>query len=1220
MGIAALAVLALLGGVFWHLLGGRAVRSRSFESFRKDVAPVLATTCSSRDEKGAFTCHGRSTEGFAALAAAPGQSPQHGFAAARSGTCAVRCHSQRGGMDFAFALGPSGRLETERQLLLAYEKARPRARFGGPAKFAKLLRMPLAAQAGGLGLFHGGGEIFDSATDPEYRALARWVDLENREAGGGSVQPGAAERAFRDEVLPVLARNSCMAPSCHSFNHSSFLPDPGMPDADLTRPIAERFTPEQVSYNRMTAKGLIQSLVYLTGNAARSRILAKNIPLEKGGVLHRGGNEQFFSGPEDPDYQALERWIGLERREAAAKLRIGGRPVPEGLVGKLRGVVFVRAPRNNHRRYLDVGRYLPGGDLYLLKLKEGETLETATSPPVNLTARFHPGRPADVRKPDVRYDGRAVLFAMRVGEADNLNIYELSLDEGLDYVEGSFRKLTHRPADAHGGRAHYTDPVYVPDPLDENAAAGGLNLDRADIVFASSLAGERTRAVPRGILGEAAGGDSRAIVDFDRPEPDGSFVGRRIHIVDGTNRGSWRTITAFRNELFTAKKRSVITVDRPFPAPVDESTVYVIERDPRTQPGFLPSYSVYGMKYPPPGKEREMFDQTLTRITWGPAELDLGVRSTGEVFFVSQRSGCDKRGRPVFNMASCRRHLDTRFSFPTHQGNRSKILITASNHELPDGTDVHAGLDPDGLWGSGDLTISDHQFGPDLEDRNPNTYAAGMFDAAGTPRSAGTDRTNTRFRFPGRSPSHPRFVFKSTPLFPRSGPGAVTRTGFSPGGAFRDPVPLPDGGILVSHARAPLDHLDPRADPDFDLTVLRGDPSLQPPGGKGVPKLRKTRVAAAGSAVTSEVEARPVVVRVKPKINAANRPRKEHLIRYPGRPRDTRPARYLERNFLVIDAIMRDPTPVGKHVRYDVDPVTGGATDPLDRVAAVRLVEVLPMTPELVRPVAAQDIRNRDPESTLVANGITPMKRVLGEARVFPDGSVSAWVPSNTPLIMQSLNRDGLVVHQDARYYFFAPNETFTISPSPSETFQTCGACMGAMSGRPGRLFGPVNPFPGQGTVLALAEGAASSEVMGARPEDRRSVDFTRDIQPVLDRRCAACHGGRDAAAGLTLTGRKTRYYNDAYESLLQLEEPASRWYGRKKYVSERDALAIESYLIAKLTGRQLKASRPLSGDRPHPSPALFRARGLEPAPLSEAERRLLSLWIDLGAPFRGPR
>ena len=89
----------------------------------------------------------------------------------------------------------------------------------------------------------------------------------------------------------------------------------------------------------------------------------------------------------------------------------------------------------------------------------------------------------------------------RVGEDDGLNVYELSFDESLDYVEGSFRRLTHGPAwvtwkdgrrkelaeappDGEGVQVHFTDPTYVPDPLDQNAAGGGHNLEKVDVVFA----------------------------------------------------------------------------------------------------------------------------------------------------------------------------------------------------------------------------------------------------------------------------------------------------------------------------------------------------------------------------------------------------------------------------------------------------------------------------------------------------------------------------------------------------------------------------------------------------------------------------------------------------------------------------------------------------------------------------------------------------------------
>ena len=881
-------VVALLAAVslYAHFTSKDYAQGKSFAYFEAHVAPILASTCSGKDASGAYVCHGQPASQLGADAIkAYARAAPHMLPTALASSCGA-CHGKSGKMRFSFALGAGGELATQRHRLLAFEKARVLTRYTGKANFARLLRMPLASQAGGFGLYHGGGEVFDSATDPEFQKLARWVVLENAAGSKKQVKPSPAEIAFRDEVLPVLARNTCLAPSCHIFNHSAFIPDPGMPSLDLAKPLAERFSPEQVRFNRMTSKGLIQSLVYLTGTVTESRFLKKLIPLDKGGVMHRGGNAQFIDGPDDPDFKAIAKWLALERKEAIDKVRIGGKPVAADDVGRIRGVVFVRTKTDNHRRYVDVGKYLPGGDLYLLALAPGETLETAKGKPVNLTARFHPDSEADIREPDVRYDGRAIVFSMRIGEADNLNLYEITLGPNLEYVDKSFRRLTYGPKTKAGFKVHYTDPTYVPDPADKGAAGGGFNLEKVDLVFASNIAGEVARSVERGIVGEADGGDRDSIVDFDRPEASGSFVGKRIYILDGTNKGAWRTITKLDNQLFSTG-RSFIEVDRPFDKPVDVSTIYYIERDAKTQPGFLPSYSVYGMKYPSLGREKYFYDETLSRITMTPGQdLDLSVRTTGEVFYSSQRSACDKYGRPVFHMASCRRHLDTRFSFPTHHGNRSQVLIYADNHELPTGIDIHVGLDPDNLWEGGNLSVSDHQFGPGLEARNPHDLATGYFDEHGTPRTERADHTNTHFKFKGRQPSLTRFVFKKTPLFPLRGPKAVSRTGYSPGGIYRDPIPLPDGGILVSHSPAAMDHLDPEAKVDFDLYVLRGDPSFQPKGGKGVPRIRKAKLSFAAAGV-SEVQAHPIYVRLKPKLNAGRRPKRDHLIRHPGMKKDT---------------------------------------------------------------------------------------------------------------------------------------------------------------------------------------------------------------------------------------------------------------------------------------------------------------------------------------------
>ena len=1190
--------------------------AEAFDYYKKNVAPVLSSTCSSRDENGVYICHG--TMDLASETAKKDPADYHMEPYSQSAQCQA-CH--RGiKRKFIFGLDSSGEISTDAQMLLSWQQAKKRA-LHVKIPFAKILRMPLAAQGGGFGQYHAGGEIFESLSNLEYLKLAEWVRLENLSAMEADKQQGEAETFFGKEVLPVYARNGCMSPNCHIFNHSSFFPSAGMDVDDLSVPIADRFSSEQRSFNRMTSKGLIQSNIYLTGDVEQSRILKKNIPIEKGGVLQRGGNDQFFSGPKDPDYQIVKRWLELERKESISKLRIKGKPVEPSKVGQVQGIVFVRTDVKNHRRYLDVGKYMPGGDLFLLKLKQGETLETATGTPINLTARFHTGEKADIREPDVRYDAGAILFSMRKGKEDGLNIYEMGLDENLDYLKGSFRRLTHGPKQVNGIKVHYTDPTYVPDSGDKGALGGGYNLDKADIVFSSNLSGGMVQSVERGIVGEADGGSRETIIDFDRPEVDGSFHGKRIYIVDGANKGQWRTIVDFKNRLFTREKRSYIKVDRPFAKAIDNSTIYVIERDKKSQPGFLPAYSMHGMKWPEPGNEKETYKQTISRITFGIAqELDLSVRTTGEVFYSGQRSFVDKYDRPIFHMASCRRHLDTRFSFPTHHGNRSQVLVYADNHELPSGIDIHVGMDPDNLWEGGNLSVSDHQMGPGLEARNPHDFVTGFFDEDGIPITDSPKISNTRFNFKdGKQPSHTRFLFKKMALFPLRGPQAISRTGFSPGGVFKDSVPLPNGDILVSHSSSPINNLDANANPDFDLYIIKPNPSFHTPGGKGVPNVKKIKITAAAGIGASDVQAYPVYIRMKPKINAARRKKRDHLIRPAGMPDDDhRPAIYLERNYLLIDAIMDDPSPLAKSVAYKTNPATGKKTEKIDEVKYVRMVEVLPTLPDDAAPLITGMIKNRDPESTLISNGIHLKKRIVCEVPLEADGSIYIKIPSKTPMAIQSLNGDKMALRQSARLYFFAPGERFTISPSPSETFQTCGACMGSMSGDPKKLFGPVNMFSGQEKVRAIALAKGAPTEYGIDPKERLTMDFVRDIQPIFNARCVSCHSGDAPPAGLSLSGERTPYYNEAYENLMQLEDPESGWQSHKKYVNERGALAIESYLIEKVYGRELKAPKRLTGDFPHPSRRLLRKKGLRGRNLTENEKMRLVRWIDMGAGFRG--
>ena len=116
--------------------------------------------------------------------------------------------------------------------------------------------------------------------------------------------------------------------------------------------------------------------------------------------------------------------------------------------------------------------------------------------------------------------------------------------------------------------------------------------------------------------------------------------------------------------------------------------------------------------------------------------------------------------------------------------------------------------------------------------------------------------------------------------------------------------------------------------------------------------------------------------------------------------------------------------------------------------------------------------------------------------------------------------------------------------------------------------------------VLLLTAPAFAADVEPDAAPDAPAVDFARDVQPLLARRCLACHGPDDAEGGLMLGSRET--------ALAETDsgEPAVR---------PGDAAGSE--LLARITARDEWTRMPPEGDR-----------------LSPEEVQLLSDWIDGGA------
>jgi hypothetical protein len=186
-------------------------------------------------------------------------------------------------------------------------------------------------------------------------------------------------------------------------------------------------------------------------------------------------------------------------------------------------------------------------------------------------------------------------------------------------------------------------------------------------------------------------------------------------------------------------------------------------------------------------------------------------------------------------------------------------------------------------------------------------------------------------------------------------------------------------------------------------------------------------------------------------------------------------------------------------------------------------------------------------------------QRLLGDVELDEDGSFHLLVPPNTPIRLQIVDGNGMALRTSA--WIWAKNKEN----------RGCIGCHEDNERTPENVF-----------AKALGHRAAE---LTLPPERRRTVDFQRDVAPVLTAKCAgqACHG---AAAGRLDLG---------------------------KYIDP--GRARTSRLVWTLFGR--------STARPWDGPASARSvKRMPPAgspPLTPDERQAIIEWIDLGAISSAP-
>ena len=150
------------------------------------------------------------------------------------------------------------------------------------------------------------------------------------------------------------------------------------------------------------------------------------------------------------------------------------------------------------------------------------------------------------------------------------------------------------------------------------------------------------------------------------------------------------------------------------------------------------------------------------------------------------------------------------------------------------------------------------------------------------------------------------------------------------------------------------------------------------------------------------------------------------------------------------------------------------------------------------------------------SGGPWEVMRIIGTVPVHEDGSAMFRIPANTPLCVQPLDKDGKAVQLMRSWFTAMPGENVS--------------CVGCHEQQ--------NEILATRPKLAAVRPPVQIEPWYGPP---RGLDFERDVQPVLDRYCVACHNGRPRPDGCRITDLRSQRHVKGYRGRELTQLAASR-------------------------------------------------------------------------------
>lgn len=328
---------------------------------------------------------------------------------------------------------------------------------------SELARRPLSPAAGGA--YHEGGVVFSTPSDEGYRAIFDWA-AKHGPPNFDIKDPGFL--FFSHKVQPALVKKGCMMMQCHSASMFH--------DYRLRGGSGGSFS---LSATRKNYELSLAQIAMESDDPNASRMVKKNLyrpetcnvrGCEKPtGIAHRGGplledfrdqaasvqacadgKYDYENGDVDkiPAYCVIAEWIRRERE--VHKL------------APLTAVVYVRRPLGSVRRSQDFDVYSPGADLRRAAVSPGtDGSLSVIGAERSLTAGCGlDAATADIKRPQVSWDGSKIAFAARSSASEPLAIYEMNADGSAC---AKHPEINAGPPSQNGLLIHNFDPVYAPE-------------------------------------------------------------------------------------------------------------------------------------------------------------------------------------------------------------------------------------------------------------------------------------------------------------------------------------------------------------------------------------------------------------------------------------------------------------------------------------------------------------------------------------------------------------------------------------------------------------------------------------------------------------------------------------------------------------------------------------------------------------------------------------